>query len=260
MNIFQALILGLVEGLTEYLPVSSTFHLIWAAKFLGLGQSEFQKVFEVVIQSGAIAAVLALYFKDIINDRKLFTKVLVSFVPTATVGLVFYKVIKNFFFGNLFLQLTVFALVGLIFLAVEKSQLSNKLSRSLKEITYSDAFFVGLIQALAVLPGVSRAGAVILSLMYLKVKRQDAAKYSFILAIPTLLAASVFDLIKSRQTLLSDSGNLTLIAVGLITSFVSALVVVKWFVRFLQSHDLRVFGWYRLAAAGLLGLFILFSR
>ncbi|MBI3397521.1 undecaprenyl-diphosphate phosphatase [Candidatus Woesebacteria bacterium] len=249
MNILQSALLGIIEGATEYLPISSTFHLIWTGKLLGIPQTEFQKLFEVVIQSGAILSVVVLFFKTIFEEKRLIKKVLVSFFPTAVVGLLLYKVIKNIFFENLVLQLVVFVSVGVLFIVFEKIYKKEGLPKNADEISVKEAVVVGLVQSLAIIPGVSRAGAVILALMYLGVNRKDAARYSFLLAIPTLLAASGLDLIKSRAVLTNQTGNMLLLTIGFTFSFISALVVVKWFISYLSKHDLKLFGWYRLALA-----------
>ena len=243
MTFIQAIILGVIEGVTEFLPISSTFHLIWGAKLLGLEQTDFLKMFEVVIQSGAILAIVALYFQTIFN-LKLWKKVIVSFVPTALVGLVLYKMIKGFFFENFVLQIAVFVLVGIFFIVYER--FNKKTEKTANEISYKDAVFVGFVQALAVVPGVSRAGAVIVAMLILGVKREEAAKYSFLLAIPTLMAATLLDLVKSRAVVLD---NIELLLIGLLASFISAYIVVKWFVSYLSRHDMAIFGWYRLGLA-----------
>lgn len=243
VNIFQAVLLGIIEGVTEFLPISSTFHLIWGAKLMGIGQTNFLKMFEVVIQSGAILAIVALYFQTIFN-LKLWKKVIVSFIPTALVGLILYKIIKGFFFENFALQITVFVLVGVFFIVFER--LIKNTQKTIAKINYKQAFLIGLVQALAVIPGVSRAGAVIVVLLCLGVKRDEAAKYSFLLAIPTLMAATLLDLIKSRAVVLDNIG---LLLIGLLASFISAYIVVKWFVSYLSRHDMAIFGWYRLGLA-----------
>ncbi len=247
MDFFQAIILGIIEGATEYLPISSTFHLIWTSKLLNISQTEFQKMFEVVIQSGAILAVLVLYFKTLTHDSKLLKKIFVSFLPTAVIGLVLYKIIKNVFFESYAVQIAIFMLVGLLFLGIEKWWSRKKFTVAANEITYPQAMAIGLAQALAVFPGVSRAGAVMLGMMFFNVRRDEAAKYSFILAVPTLLAAAGLDLFKSRSVMFQQTNNLSLLLVGFIASLISALVVVRWFVSFLQSHKITLFGWYRLA-------------
>lgn len=252
MNILQATLLGVVEGLTEFLPVSSTFHLIWSAKLLGLTQTEFLKLFEVVIQSGAILAVIVLYVQTVISDPKLIKNVIISFIPTAVIGLLLYKVIKNSFFENFILQLIIFASVGVFFIVFEKWAKKHELVKKTDTLSTKEALFIGLAQSIAVFPGVSRAGAVMVALMYRKVSRVEAAKYSFLLAVPTLLSASVLDLLKSKDALLASSQNIPLLAVGFLSAFISALIVVKWFIKYLQTHNLTGFGWYRIVASTLL--------
>lgn len=256
MTFLHAALLGLVEGLTEYLPVSSTFHLIWTSRLLRLPETPFQKMFEVFIQSGAILAVLVLYFRTITRDRNLLKKILVSFIPTALVGLVLYKLIKNVFFSAYFTQIGIFMAVGLVFILAEKLWRQDRFVRSTADISYKEALLIGLVQALAVFPGVSRAGAVLLTFLFLRVRRDEAAKYSFLLAVPTLLSASVLDFIQSRSVAFPPNGSLLLLT-GFAVAFISALVVIRWFVRFLQNNQLTPFGWYRLALGLLLVLILL---
>lgn len=252
MNIFQAAVLGIVEGLTEFLPISSTFHLIWTAKIIGLSQTDFLKLFEVFIQSGAILAVIVLYVQAVLKEPKIIKNVILSFLPTAVIGLLLYKVIKNSFFDSFLLQIAIFIGVGIIFILFEKWIHKKQLTKTALQLTTKEALFVGVAQALAIFPGVSRAGAVIVSLLFLKVDRTEATKYSFLLAVPTLLSASVLDLIKSRDLLLQNTQNISLLFVGFIFSFVSALLVVRWFIHFVQHNDLTSFGWYRIIAGTLL--------
>ena len=242
MIALQAFLLGVIEGITEFLPISSTFHLIWASRALKLPSSDFQKLFEVVIQSGAILAVISLYAKSVWRDSQLLKKTLVAFLPTAVVGFVLYALIKNIFFENAVLQLAVFLMVGLLFILFERGPAGSRLTRTL---SYPEAILVGLAQSLAIVPGVSRAGAVILTLLYLGVRRDEAARFSFLLAVPTILTASLFDLVKSRSLAIS-SEELTALLLGFLAAFVTALLVIKWLVRYLQNHTLAVFGWYRL--------------
>lgn len=256
MNIFHAIVLGIVEGLTEFLPVSSTFHLIWASKLLGLQQTDFQKLFEVFIQGGAILAIFVLYWQTVTKNIALMKKVVVAFVPTAIVGLLMYKVIKDVFFAQTTSMLVVFIVVGLVFFLTEflikKEHL--KLTKDLSSLSYKQAALIGLLQALAVMPGVSRAGAVIVSMMFLKFRRDESAKFSFLLAVPTILAASGYDLLKMRSQILGSGSfsHIELLVVGSIVAFVSAYFVVKWFVHFLQHNSLNSFGWYRIIAGALL--------
>lgn len=254
MNIFHAIILGIVEGLTEFLPVSSTFHLIWSSKLLGLPQTDFQKLFEVFIQGGAILSIFVLYWQVVTKDFQLVKKVAVAFVPTAIVGLLMYKVIKDVFFAQTTSMLVVFIAVGLLFFVseylIKKEHL--KLSKSLTDLTYKQAALIGLLQALAVMPGVSRAGAVIVGMMFLKFRRDESAKFSFLLAVPTILAASGYDLLKMRSQVMGSFSHIELLFVGSVVAFVSAYFVVKWFVAFLQKNSLNGFGWYRIIIGALL--------
>ncbi len=253
MDIIQAGLLGIVEGITEFLPVSSTFHLIWTSRIVGIDQDPFQKVFEVAIQSGAILAVAASFAKTAVQNPSLIKKVAVAFVPTAIIGFLLYKIIKNVFLENAPLQLGMFIAVGIAFLLFERFS-NRSYTRPITSITYKEAVLVGIAQSLAVIPGVSRAGAVILALMALSITRKDAAAFSFLLAVPTILAASALDLLKSRDAITS-SHDIALLVVGAIVSFVTALFFVKWLLRYLEQHTMSAFGWYRIA----LGLLLFIS-
>jgi undecaprenyl-diphosphatase len=253
MNILQAAILGVTEGVTEFLPISSTFHLIWTSRILGIEQDSFQKVFEVAIQSGAILAIAASFAKTALQNPSLIKKVIVAFVPTAVIGFLLYKIVKNVFLETASLQLGMFIAVGIAFILFERFS-KRSYSRPITSITYTEAILVGIAQSLAVIPGVSRAGAVILALMALSITRKDAATFSFLLAVPTILAASLLDLLKS-QSVITNQHDLFLILIGSFTAFITALLVVKWLLRYLEQHTLSAFGWYRLA----IGLLLIIS-
>ncbi len=256
MTAIHALILGLIEGLTEFLPISSTFHLIWTSTLLHLSQSDFQKTFEIIIQSGAILAVLTLYLPTLLHDWQLDKKLLASFIPTAIIGFLLYKLIKNSFFTDSNLQLVVFASIGILFILLDKIRPHSFLSKSLNDLTYPQAIFVGLAQAFAVVPGVSRAGAVIVALLFLNFRRDEAARYSFLLALPTIVAASSLDIYKSHSLIMAQSSHLLPLIIGFITAFISALLVINWFTHYLKNHTLTSFGWYRL----ILTIFLLFLK
>jgi len=257
MNIFQAVLLGIVEGLTEFLPISSTFHLIFASKLFGVTQNDFLQLFEVFIQGGAIIAVLFLYGRELLKNRDLMKKIAVSFVPTAVIGLALYKVIKTIFFHSNNLMIGVFVAMGVVFLAMEwlikRDKL--KLDKTVKNLTYTEAFLIGVIQSLAVIPGVSRAGAVMVGFMFMKFRRDEAAKYSFMLAVPTILAASGYDLFKMRSVLSGNANNFVLLAVGTVAAFVSAYFVIRWFIDFLKKRTLTIFAFYRFIIAIILVAF-----
>ncbi|MEK7177195.1 MAG: undecaprenyl-diphosphate phosphatase [Patescibacteria group bacterium] len=251
MNIINALILGLIEGITEFLPISSTAHLIISSKLLNIPQTEFQKFFEVFIQSGAILAVIFIYWKTIIKNRNLMINIILSFIPTAIVGFLLHKIIKGVFFESFTLIAISLFVIGLFFIIFEYL-LKKKIVKTDKKIvqmTIVQALLIGVGQSLAVVPGVSRAGAVILTMMILGFNREESALYSFVLAVPTLLAASLLDFIKTNPQLIFTDSNPLFLFIGLVTSFFSALLAVKWFIKFLQKNSLSGFGAYRIGLA-----------
>lgn len=255
MSVIHAIYLSIVEGLTEFLPVSSTFHLIIASEVLGIPQGKFLDTFLVIIQSGAILAVVTMYLKHIRENPSLVLKVGASFVPTAIVGFGLYEVIKRVFFHTDWLMLGAFVLVGYVFILLEYllKKKSIPLTKSVSQMNYREAVLVGLAQSLAVIPGVSRAGIVIVTLIGMRYKREEAAMYSFYLAVPTILAASVFDALKMKNVLVGAS--VTPLVIGIVGSYITAYIGIRWFIGYLKTHTLTVFGWYRV----FLGIILLFS-
>lgn len=254
MTIISAIILGIVEGATEFLPVSSTFHLLVTERLLGLEQSDFVKLFSVFIQSGAILSVFLLYFKELWQDKSLILKAIVAFLPTAIVGFTLYETIKSIFFEAQTLSIIIFILIGICFIGMEKLIKNGTLNiqKTIESITYKQALIIGAAQALAVFPGVSRSGAVILVMLLLQFKRADSARFSFILSIPTIFAASAMDLFEMREVALASETNTYLLLLGFVTAFISSLIIVKWFISYLQRHSLEIFGWYRIVFGCLL--------
>lgn len=254
MSPVQALILGVVEGITEFLPVSSTAHLIITSTFLGLNQSEFISFFEVFIQSGAILAVVVLYFQYILTHKELVKPLIVSFIPTATIGLLMHSTIKTTFFNSPILIYYSLVMVGIVFLILEYLVKTERLTltKKLEKISLKDAFLLGLFQACAIVPGVSRAGAVMVGAMIRGYKREEAALYSFFLAIPTILAAGILDFLKTDLTIITQSGHAQTLSIGFITSFITAYLVLKWFISYLQRNTLVIFGVYRIILGMLL--------
>jgi undecaprenyl-diphosphatase len=251
MNIFHAIVLGIVEGLTEFLPISSTAHLIITSKFLNLVQTDFLKLFEVFIQSGAILAILIMYFKYILKNKKIINVLLISFIPTALIGLLFYKIIKDVFFESTQIIIVTLSIVGILFITVEILIKRNliKIDKKISDMNYFHAFIIGFFQSFAIIPGVSRAGAVIVSMMFMKYKRSESAIYSFLLAIPTIIAASILDLYKNYKIAFQSVTNIQMIVIGFIVSFVTAYLAVKWFISYVQKNSLIGFGIYRIALA-----------
>ena len=257
MQIWQSFILGVVEGLTEFLPVSSTFHLIFTSQLLHLENTEFLKMFEVFIQAGGILAVLFLYGKELFSDWSLIKKLILSFIPTAIAGFLLHSVIKNFFFETNWLMLGSFIIVGAVFIIYEwrLQNSKNKIDKEIKDLSWPQSMMVGLAQALATIPGVSRSGSVILAMMAMGQSRKEAAKYSFLLALPTICSAAALDILKFDSASNISSPEIILLLVGTATSFVVALVVLKWFINFIQKNTLTNFGIYRI----ILGLILIAS-
>jgi len=255
MTLLDAVILGLVEGITEFLPVSSTGHLILVSTLLGLKQTEFQKTFEVVIQLGSILAVVFLFYKRLFTDIELWKRIIVAFIPTGVLGLLLYKVIKGYLF-NPFVVASMLILWGVIFILVELWLKKHPPRYSDEDqIPYWKAFVIGLFQSLAMVPGTSRSGSTIVGGLLLGLDRKTAAEFSFLLAVPTMLAATGYDILKHHSEF--SFQNWELLLVGFITAFVSALVVVKWFLNFLKGHTFIPFAIYRIVIGILFLLVVL---
>ena len=248
MNYIQAIILSIVEGITEFLPISSTGHLILTSNILKLSQTTFVKDFEIIIQLGAILAIVVLYFNKFWKSKEVWKRVLVAFLPTAIVGFVLFKFIKSFLLGNLYVSLISLFIggVALIILELIYKEKEHHVDK-IEKITLKNAFIIGTFQSIAIIPGVSRSAATIISALFLGTKRKAAVEFSFLLAIPTLLGASVLDLIKTDFKY--TSGEWLILAVGFTGAFISALIVVKWFLQYIQSHTFIPFGIYRIVAA-----------
>lgn len=250
--LLKAAILGIVEGLTEFLPVSSTGHLILAGALLKF-DGDKAKLFEIVIQSAAILAVAWEYRKRLghalvsatheATSRRLLINVAIAFVPLAALGLVLNKWLKAHLF-NAPVVATTFILGGLIILWVERGERQPRVT-STDSMSGLDALKVGIAQAFALIPGTSRSGATIIGGMLFGLSRTVATEFTFFLAIPTLVIASVYELYKERALLSADDAGMW--SVGMIASFVSAFIVVRWLIRFVSTHKFTVFAWYRIA-------------
>lgn len=260
--LFQAVFLGIVEGVTEFLPISSTGHLIIAGRLIGFSGATAD-VFEVVIQLGAIMAICVLYARKLLGAvfglghdegaRRFAIAVIVAFLPAAVLGFLLHDFIKNVLFSPLVVCASL-VLGGIAILAIERWKPAPHIAEveNLKPMT---AFQIGLFQCVSMIPGVSRSGATILGALLLGVERKTAAEFSFFLAIPTMFGATVLDLWKSRALLNSD--DTAIIATGFVAAFISAVVVVRWLVSFVSHHGFSVFGWYRIIFGTLLaGYFV----
>lgn len=256
MNIFQAGILSIVEGITEFLPISSTGHLILTTQLLGITETDFVKSFEIYIQLGAIFAVIVLYAKKYLQNIRVWKNVLAAFLPTALIGFIFYKFVKTYLLGNE--QVVVLSLLigGVLLIGLEKMyQEKEHAIGKIEDLSIKQSFLIGLAQSVSIIPGVSRSAATILGALFLGAKRGVAVEFSFLLAVPTMLAASGYDLLKSN--LAFSANEWTLIAVGFIGSFITALIVVRWFIKFVQTNTFIPFGIYRIILALLFLVFFL---
>jgi len=244
MNWLDATILGIVEGLTEFLPVSSTGHLILTSYLLGLKQTAFLKTFEVAIQLGSIMAITFIYWQKLLKDFQLWIKVIIAFIPTGILGLIFYKFIKSYLFSP-FVVASSLIIGGIIFLLVEYWEKNRKPSiNNLKEIDLKRAFLIGIFQSLAMIPGTSRSGATIIGGLLLGFNRQTAVEFSFLLAIPTMLIATSYDIFKHYHEF--SLQNWYLLFIGFMVSFITAFFVVKWFLSYIKNHTFIPFGIYRI--------------
>lgn len=250
--LLKALILGVVEGITEFLPVSSTGHLILVGDLLDFN-SEKGKLFEIVIQCGAILAIVWEYRAKLLSvvtrlptdpqARRFAMNLLVAFLPVAVLGLLFGRAIKEVLFKPVPVAVA-FIVGGFIILWAERRKHEIRVG-SVDEMTWSDALKIGLAQCLALIPGTSRAGATIIGGLFFGLSRRAATEFSFFLAIPVLFAASAYELFKHRSTLTAD--DLGILGIGLVAAFASAFVCVRWLLRYISRHDFTVFAWYRIA-------------
>lgn len=255
MNFIHVFILSVVEGLTEFLPISSTGHLILAAKLLSIPETNFQKTFEIVIQLGAIMAIVVLYFRKFLSSWNLIKKLITAFIPTAAVGLVLYPFIKDVLLGSSAVTLNALFWGGLALIGIELFLKSKKFeTKEASQITYRQALIIGTFQSLSVVPGVSRAAATIIGGLLTGLDRPTATEFSFLLAVPTMMAASALDIYKSRD-IIAKGGTLTLL-VGTVLSFIFAILAVKFLVNYVKKHDFKIFGVYRIVLSALFWIFV----
>lgn len=247
MTIVETLLLSVIEGLTEFLPISSTGHLILAGRILRLPQSEFVKSFEIAIQLGAILAVICLYFGRLKNNSPLIGRVLTTFIPTGIIGLVLYKTVKQYLLGNVEVVVWSLLLGGLVMIGLERAFARHRGFKKIEDLTIPGMLILGLIQGLSIIPGVSRAAATIFGGLALGLDRKSAVEFSFLLAIPTMLAATGWDLVKTRMDY--SPNDYFLMLLGFAGAFLTAIVSVKSFVRFIGHHSFLIFGVYRIALA-----------
>jgi len=253
MLLAKAAAMGVVEGLTEFLPISSTGHLILAGALLGFDDDK-AKVFDIAIQTGAIFAVILVYWEKIRSTAKAFRyqveaqrfvlNVFIGFLPAVVLGLLFGKLIKEHLFTP-WVVATTFIVGGFIILWAERRPPASVRIRTVEDMRGRDALMVGLVQCLAMIPGTSRSGATIIGGMLLGLSRKAATDFSFFLAIPTLMGAGVYSLYKERALLSVE--DIPMFATGLVVSFISAWICVRWLLKYIATHSFEIFAWYRIA-------------
>lgn len=252
MNAIQAIILAIIEGITEFLPVSSTGHMIIASSFFGIEHDEFTKLFTIVIQLGAILSVVVLYFKRFFQSLDFYFKLLVAFIPAVVLGLL----LSDFIDGLLENPVTVavsLLIGGIILLKVDDWFAISEGNQTTQKISYLQAFKIGLFQCLAMIPGVSRSGASIVGGMSQKLSRTTAAEFSFFLAVPTMLGATVkkcYDYYQDGFVLSSD--QISFLIIGNAVAFIVALLAIKTFIGFLTKNGFKIFGYYRIVVGVIL--------
>jgi len=256
MDTLQTIIIAIVEGLTEFLPVSSTGHMIIAQHLLGIESTNFVKAFTVIIQFGAILSVLVLYWKRFFQSWTFYLKLLVGFIPAAVLGLLFSDYIDEML-ENVYVVATMLVLGGILMLFVDKWFNSPKAT---EKVTMKNAFIIGCFQCIAMIPGVSRSMATIVGGMTQKLTRKAAAEFSFFLAVPTMAAATGYKLLKlllepNGAQILSD--NLSTLIIGNVVAFIVAMLAIKFFIGYVTKYGFKLFGWYRIIVGLAILIFLL---
>lgn len=244
MNIIEAIILAIVEGITEYLPVSSTGHMIIASSLMGIASDDFTKLFEVCIQLGAIMAVVFVYFKDFFKSIDFYFKLFVAFIPTAIIGLLFKSKIDELLDR---VEVVAFMLFvgGFLLLFVDKWFSKNEQKEPV-EMSYKTSFLIGCFQCVAMVPGVSRSAATIIGGLSQKLTRKTAAEFSFFLAVPTMFAATAKSLWDEKELLMQSKDQIDLLILGNVIAFAVAYLAIKTFIGILTKYGFKVFGYYRI--------------
>lgn len=258
MSFLEAIILAIIEGLTEFLPVSSTGHMIIASTFMGIASDNFVKLFTVAIQFGAILSVVIVYFKKFFQSWNFYMKLFVAFVPTGIIGLLLKSHIDALL-ENVWVVAISLLLGGIILLFVDKMFAKNE-EEGLEEVDYKTGFIIGTIQSIAMIPGVSRSAATIIGGLTQKLTRKAAAEFSFFLAVPTMFAATAKSIWDEKELLLNSSNNeMLLLAVGNIVAFIVAYIAIRSFISYLSKNGFKIFGYYRIVLGSILILLMLFG-
>ncbi len=252
MNTFEAIILAIIEGVTEFLPISSTGHMIIGTALLGIKPDEFVKMFTVCIQFGAILSVVVLYWKRFFKSVDFYLKLFVAFLPAAVFGFLLDDYIDEMLGSVTVVAISLF-LGGIILLFIDRLFKDNENVEE-KEISYPTALKIGFFQAISMIPGISRSGATIIGGMTQKLSRRQAAEFSFFLAVPTMFAASAYKMLKVYDQV--NASNIPVLLIGNIVAFVVAMLAIKSFITYLTKYGFKIFGWYRIIVGGILLILI----
>jgi len=251
MTVFEAIVLAVVEGITEFLPISSTGHMIIVSSIFGIQSSEFVKTFTISIQLGAILSVLVLYWKRFFQSFDFYFKLVAAFIPAAIIGFLLGDYIDSLL-ENVVVVAIALVVGGVVLLFVDRWFTSNTED---KEITYPSALVIGFFQCLALIPGVSRSASTIIGGMVQGLTRKQAAEFSFFLAVPTMFAATAYKLLKSYKTI--QSADIQILVIGNVVAFIVAMLAIKFFISYLSKNGFKAFGWYRIIVGSL--ILILFA-
>ena len=254
MDFLQAFVLSLVEGVTEFLPISSTGHMILAAKLLSVSQTDFAKTFEIAIQLGSILSVIFLYGSRFLKRVEELKRVIWVFVPTGILGFLLYKLIKSFLLGNLILTVLALLIGGVAIIFIEKYFKKYEGRGKISDLSFKNALLLGVIQTLSVIPGVSRSATTIFGGMFFGLSREAATELSFMVALPVMVGATTLDLIKSFKNI--QGSQIEILIFGMVISFFAATLAIRWLLKFIKTHDFIYFGIYRIIVALLFLLFI----
>ena len=254
MTIIQTITLALVEGLTEFLPISSTGHLILAEHFLKIPSTDFVKSFNILIQLGAILAVVWHFRQKLFSSLPLLTKLFLAFLPTGLIGFLLYPLIKNYLLDSPLLVATTLLLGGLILLLVDQHFSKQAPNQTINKLPLNRLLSIGIFQSLSMIPGVSRSAATIVGGLFSGLSRLEAVEFSFLLALPTMFAATGLDLLKSSFSF--NSQEILLLAIGLVVAFFSALLAIKTFLKFVAQNNFEYFAYYRILLAIIVLLYL----
>lgn len=274
IEIFKAILFGIVEGITEWLPISSTGHMILLDEFIKLDVSaEFYKLFEVVIQLGAILAVVIMYFKTICpwgfgknkqeskDTLNLWGKILVACLPAAIIGILFDDWLDAHLYNSVVVSLTLI-IYGILFIVIESKQIGKRTTKKLNDITYKQALGVGSFQLLSLIPGTSRSGSTIIGGLILGLERSVAAEFTFFLAIPVMVGASLLKLLKYilKVGFVFKTAELVLLGIGCLVAFIVSVLIIKFLMNYIRKHDFKVFGYYRIILGVIVLLYFLLLK